>query len=478
MDSETGSSYDQNGDSSVGCSSTSTNLCGGLGISFDGLGISGIVNEFLNVASVMRNAGLGISLDLGYDISMTSPLSPDLERFPPWIDLIRCIRDVQSEAYNADLIKEAKAIVIGGTPISAIGAYTEIVRCLVDSLVGAFDRQRLRLLVVENGTLPDNPLFTEALFLAVQEYGTATKLSKFVLWRDHDLMWSTEPQLYGNYPYPGVRKPRPDAFIHYAVATDWMRHRLQAWASDTACHVISNRFISPTLDQHSPRSLRAAYAIPMDAYLIARCTRIIPQKCIERDLRLADEIQRRLESSGDHRGVFLFVTGPTRENEFEYERLRLLEDRLSIAGQVIWGGGLLPLNSLMSQNPKPVLRFSVADLLAEADVSSFLTSFDYEGFGNPPGEAMAMGVPFIATTYELYHEVYGRRGAVAPLLHINRNSSAEDPLPDHFVAWVLRILTDPKYREQIVRHNRAVCIRHFSLAELENQLKQMFPDAL
>ena len=119
-------------------------------------------------------------------------------------------------------------------------------------------------------------------------------------------------------------------------------------------------------------------------------------------------------------------------------------------------------------------RFSIRDLLAESDLSSFLTSYDYEGFGNPPGEAMAMGVPYISTTYELYQEVYGSRGAVAPLLPIDRASSPADPIPESFVLWTLRALTDGEYGAEVVRRNLEVCRRFFSMDALERQLREIF----
>jgi glycosyltransferase involved in cell wall biosynthesis len=339
-------------------------------------------------------------------------------------------------------------------------------------LVAKFKQENVRLIVVENGTLPDNPLFTEAVYLAVQEYGAHAGLEKYVLWRDHDLMWSAEPHLYGQYPYPGVRKPSASPYIHYAVASEWMRLRIHAWAPSVEYHVIPNRFFRPSTRKISGR-LRSAYGIPEDAYLIARCTRVVPQKCIERDLRLIDELQKRLTPSGHGRKVFLFVTGPIKEDLQEFERLAAIERRLSIAGQVVWGNGLLPFNQELIGELNCDC-FSVYDLLNEADLSSFLTCYDYEGFGNPPGESMAMGVPFIATTYELYQEVYGSKGAIAPLLPINRSSTASDPIPEFFIEWTLKTLTDPEYRAQIRQRNLEVCDRFYSLAALEQQIDNLF----
>ena len=445
-----------------------------LGISFDGLAISGIVNEFLNFADVFRRYRLRILFDIGYDITIGRTSDLGSSYFPPWTTSIRSLGESLPQAYTSDVVKEAIACVYRGTPIAEAEQYADVCSQLASTLVATFEREDVRLIVVANGTLPDNPLFSEALYIAIQEYGARRKFEKYVLWMDHDLMWSAEPHYYGPYPYPGVRKPAANPHIHYAVATEWMRSRTQAWAPSAAYQIVSNRFFRPN-SRRAPGRLRAAYGIPEDAYLIARCTRVVPQKCVERDLRLLNQLQKRLAELGDSRKVFLFVTGPNKEDSEEFERLRIIANQLAIENQVVWGNGLLPFNPALIEDPDRD-HFSIHDLLSEADLSSFLTSYDYEGFGNPPGESMAMGVPFIATTYELYDEVYGSKGAIAPLLPIDRTSTAGDPIPEFFIEWTMKTMTDPEYRAQVQRKNLEVCERFYSLSALDRQAIDLFPN--
>jgi len=443
-----------------------------LGISFDGLAISGIVSELVNAVELHRRRGRGVAVDLGYDIAFRRPSG---EQFlPPWLDLVRAAGESLPKDYTPALVNEVFDRVVNGTSVAAMGVYEDICNDLASRLVTTFDREGIRFLHVENGTLPDNPLFTEALYIAIREYGARQNFGKFVLWRDFDLMWSAEPHLYGPFPYPGVHKPEVSPYIHYAVVTDWMRKRMETWARGPQYHVIPDRFFTLNSTVHKRRSPRAAYGIPEDAFLIARCTRVIPQKSVERDLRLLDILQQQLRSEADPRRVFLFVCGRIDEEPDEFHHLRAVESSLSIAGQVIWADGMLPFTADPNVQRE---HFSVRDLLAESDLSSFLTTYDYEGFGNPPGEAMAAGVPFIATTYELYEEVYGSKGAVAPLLPIDRRSSPSDPIPEFFVAWVLRALKDEQYRREIVTRNLDVCRRFFSLDALERQLSEIFAGA-
>lgn len=447
------------------------------GVSFDGLAVSGVVNELLNVMTVFQDANLRILVDLGGDVTHRAEMPLDTDVLPAWVTPLRLAVPIPA-GYDAALVEEATASVLRGTPVAAVPAFQKVCRELSSAMVAAMEREAVQVLIVENGTLPDNPLYTEALYLAIEDYGARHGLGKYVMWRDHDLMWSTEPHYYGSFPYEGVRRPVDNRHIHYCVATDWMARRFQSWAKIQP-HVISNRFRlppEPADRSAAAATFRKAYAIPSDAILIARCTRVIREKSIARDLRLIQSLQRRLADAGDPRRIHLFVTGPTNEDPPEYSRLVDLARTIGIEQQITWANALSPFNSAFA--PKSDGTFSVADLLMAADLSSFLTTYDYEGFGNPPGEAMACGVPYIVTSYELYHDVYGKKGALAPVLPIGRDTPADDPMPEDFVDGVLRLLRNREYRDQVVAKNRDVCRRFFSLDALAEQMQDLFGEVL
>src|SRR5215216_2781965 len=99
--------------------------CSILGISFDGLAISGIVNEFLNVAAVLRDERLRVLLDLGYDITMGRTVDSGDPFLPAWVEVVRCV-GTHPRAYTKEVVEEAIDRVVAGTSISAAKVYDDL----------------------------------------------------------------------------------------------------------------------------------------------------------------------------------------------------------------------------------------------------------------------------------------------------------------------------------------------------------------
>src|SRR5262249_14361159 len=149
-------------------------------------------------------------------------------------------------------------------------------------------------------------------------------------------------------------------------------------------------------------------------------------KRIDRDLHLIAALP----------GVWLFVAGDPTEDPAEHSNLQRLAARLGVADRVIFGGRLAP------REVRTGTAYSIRDLLAEATLASFLTSYDYESYGNPIGEAIASGVPYLTSDYELYHTVYGHLGLRAPTL------TTDLPTPS-FVDSVAELLLDEGKRARM-----------------------------
>ncbi|MET0235681.1 MAG: glycosyltransferase [Kibdelosporangium sp.] len=418
------------------------------GISFDATPISGVVVEFVKTAGHFVEQGHRVLLDLGYDIKADKdlffrPYRDEGELLPDWVRLVRVDGIEHVDGYDQQFVDHVlRDVVRSGEPEPAI---ERIAQRISELIVRAWEAQDVSFVLVENGTLPENITYTKALHRAIGEYGARRGLGRFVLWRDHDLMWQSEPSSgkYGEFPYPATPQPVKSPHIHYVMLHEEARRRMLEWAPHLdAIDVLPNTFAygRPAVDA-SNAGFRADFGIPAGAPLLARCTRIIEQKRIDRDLHLVAGLP----------GTYLFVAGDTTESPAEYRRLTALADELGVTGRVVFGGLLAPREGRSSGR-----LYSISDLLAHSTVMSFLTSYDYESYGNPIGEAIASGVPYLTTRYQLYDTVYGGKGFRAVVF-----DPADGDLPGPgFIQEVRDLLDDEEKRADMADFNYQLGERH------------------
>ncbi|MFD4637021.1 glycosyltransferase [Lentzea sp. NPDC058436] len=397
------------------------------GVSFDATAMSGVVVEFLKTSKSFADRGYRVHLDLGYDIKADKGrFFHDYrhEHVPEWVTLDRVDGLGRIAGYDREFVAATLESVRRDEPPRTDRVTGE----LADAIVRTWEDRGVELVMVENGTLPENVTYTKALYQAIAIYGARHDLGRYVLWRDHDLMWQSEPAKYGSFPYPATPPMVNSPHIHYFALHEEARRRTLEWMPHLRnLDVLPNTFTPPS--RPGRPDFREHHGIAPDTRLIARCTRIIPQKRIDRDLHLLARLP----------GTCLFVAGDTEEDPAETARLRALAGELRV--DVVFGGVLEPCESA---GP----GFSVRDLLAHADVVSFLTSYDYESYGNPIGEAIAAGVPYIASRYALYDTVYA--GFEAPVLDIVKHD-----LPTaEFARQVHELMTNAERRAEVVAHNR------------------------
>jgi glycosyltransferase involved in cell wall biosynthesis len=425
------------------------------GISFDATPISGLVVEFVKTASVFRDRGHRVHLDLGYDIKADKnaffrPYRQEHSALPDWVRLDRpSLAGI--EGYHGEFVAEVLREVVGAGRPALLPRVEALASVVADRIVAAWRRAGVTFVVVENGTLPENIIYTKALYQAIARYGRAAGLGRFVLWRDHDLMWQSEPGSgkYGREPYPHAVRPVDSPHIQYVALHDEAKRKTLSWAIDL--HDIA---VLPNTFDHAPTrplpGFRAHFGIPDGAPLIARCTRVIPQKRIDRDLHLIARLP----------GVQLFVAGDPAEDPVEFVRLQRLAADLGVTERVVFGGRLAP------REVRTGRAYSIRDLLAEATLASFLTSYDYESYGNPIGEAIASGVPYLTSDYALYHTVYGHLGFQAPIL------TADLP-NESFVDSVRELLLDEGKRARMAEHNHRIGRQHFDRDRTEQLVDEM-----
>ncbi|TQK42747.1 glycosyl transferase family 1 [Streptomyces sp. SLBN-118] len=440
------------------------------GVSFDATPISGLVVEFVKAARVFRDQGCRVHLDLGYDIKADKglffkPYRDEAALLPDWVRLGRINGIDEIPGYDQSFVSTVmREYIQDGAGEQLLPRIDAVAEALGRRIEEHWQRLDVSFVIVENGTLPENVVYTKALYRAIERYGRRNGLGRFVLWRDHDLMWQSEPGIkkYGDFPYSHTVAPVNSPHIHYVVLHDQARRKTLEWVPGLEnIGVLPNSFthVPAVIDQHNA-DFRREHQIPEDALLIARCTRIIPQKRIDRDIHLVAGLADRAE-------VYLFVAGDPTESPGEHARLICLAESLGVRDRVVFGGWLAPHEA---QVGCPSGRgYSVQDVLAHADVASFLTSYDYESYGNPIGEAIASRVPYIASRYALYDTVYGDKGFRAPVLEL---ATSDLPTPS-FVDSVADLLLDERKRDETAEFNYRLGMEHFGVAHVGEVLAEL-----
>jgi glycosyltransferase involved in cell wall biosynthesis/GT2 family glycosyltransferase len=434
------------------------------GVSFDATPLSGVVVEFLKTARRPAGRGLRVHLDLGYDIKADKgaffrPYRDEAGLLPEWVTLDRVEGVDRIEGYHGEFAERVLAQVVQHGDETLRPEIDRIAGELADRIVATWERLGVTMVMVENGTLPENITYTEALYRAIDRYGARHRLGRFVFWRDHDLMWQSEPGIakYGQFPYPGVPAPRNSPHIHYFALHEEAQARTLEWVPDLRnIDVLPNAFaIAPARVDHRNAAFRRDHGIPGGVPLLARITRIIPQKRIDRDLHLLALLP----------DAWLFVAGDVAEAPAEHVRLAGLADRLGVRDRVVFGGWLTPYDTAVPG------RYSVRDLLAHTAVVLFLTSYDYESYGNPVSEAIASGTPYVTSGYELYDVVYGSKGFRAPVLDIRTRD-----LPDAaFAREVAELITDEGKRAEVVRANSELGQARFGTRVVDDLVDRLYP---
>ncbi len=444
------------------------------GVSFDATPLSGVVVEFLKTAALFRDRGWQVRLDLGYDIKADKgrffqPYRDEAALLPEWVSLVRVAGLRRLAGYDARFTARVLRETVGAGRPELLPEVRRLAGEVAGALLETWEEHRVGAVLVENGTLPENIVYTLALQRAVAVYGERHRLGRFVLWRDHDLMWQSEPGTgkYGVHPYPHTPRPVASRHIRYLALHEEARRRTLRWAPHLReIDVLPNTFPHrPARVTPANAGFRHAHGIPPGVPLLARTTRIIPQKAVDRDIRLVAAL------AGT--GTRLFVAGDPGECPGEHRRLTDLANALGVADRVVFGGWLPPDDAATGRRADGA--WTVRDLLAHADAVSFLTSYDYESYGNPIGEAIAAKVPYLTTRYELYETVYGAKGFRAPVLDLAGGEAAGDRLDAAFVRQTARLLTDEEERARMAEHNYTLGQRHFGSRPAERLLDRLIP---
>ncbi|WP_032116103.1 glycosyl transferase family 2 [Candidatus Arsenophonus nilaparvatae] len=429
-------------------------------ISFDAIAVSGITVEATKLACYLNNRGFESFIDLGYDIKIdkgnfAKPYSCyEKSIFDKHFKLVR-INDIYLlKNYTVEFINKVNNILINGTTKAnlieknnLLEQVNIVANALSELIFNTWNKLEITHLVIENGTLPENIIYTKALYKSIEKYGLQKNLACFVLWRDHDLMWNSETlsKKYGQDPWYYAIKPIKSKYIKYVTLNDSLAKKLKDWSNqDINIDVMRNTYLFN--NNHNRMNIRDRFNISKDDFLIARTTRIIPEKKLERDIYLVRKLNDLYIKKNKSCSIYLIIAGDEKENSDYSNYLRQYIKKLEIENFIKFSGPLQH-DFIENENNKPTIQ----DLYYSSDMVSFLTSYDYDSYGNPIGEAISHKRCYISTSYEYYHEVYGQHGFKTELMNI---SPKKDGLPDdNFIHRVYNLINDRNQTAALVKHN-------------------------
>jgi glycosyltransferase involved in cell wall biosynthesis len=193
------------------------------------------------------------------------------------------------------------------------------------------------------------------------------------------------------------------------------------------------------------RAGRKYLGLDEDCLLILSLNRISPGKCDYKQLLLA--FQRLCQSGSVAKHVRLAIVGGVSPEDEDYVRsLKRLASKLKIKKRVHFGGHF-------EESIKK-------DILAAADIFVSLASNPQESFGIVLLEALAAGLPIVATDWNGYPEVLPpfykqffvetiASHEVARVLNWKQLSDAVAPNFGGIVAQLLRFINEPQLRQEL-----------------------------
>ncbi|HGJ5897547.1 glycosyl transferase family 2 [Arsenophonus apicola] len=338
-------------------------------ISFDAIAVSGIKVEAAKLAFYLNNRGFESFIDLGYDIKIdkgnfAKPYSCyEKSIFDKHFNLVR-INDIHLlKNYTTEFIDKINNTLIKGTTKANLkekNRLLEQVDIVADQLseliFNIWNKLEITHLVIENGTLPENIIYTKALYKSIEKYGTQKNLACFVLWRDHDLMWNSETlsKKYGQEPWYYAIKPIKSKYIKYVTLNNSLAKKLKDWSKqDINIDIMRNTYLFN--NNHDRINIRDRFNISKDDFLIARTTRIIPEKKLERDIYLIKKLNELYIKNNKSNYIYLIIAGDEKENSDYSHYLRKYIKKLELDSFIKFSGPLQH-DFIENENNKPTIQ--------------------------------------------------------------------------------------------------------------------------
>jgi len=345
----------------------------------------------------------------------------------------------------------------------------ELKRKLKDRLYEFINRFEIDLLVPENAlTIPLNIPLGIAITEVISETGMPT------IAHHHDFFWERQHFMTNAaWEYLNMAFPPHLPTIKHVVINSSADNQLSLRTGISATIIpnvmdfehpppiagdfhscgLSSKNEPPAVDDYAS-DVRQALGVADDEVLILQPTRVVKRKGIEH----AIELVRRLGVQGK-----LIISHASGDEGYDYER-RVREYSKLMKVDTYFVSNIINEQRGLTKNGRKI--YTLEDVYPHADLVTYPSTF--EGFGNAFLEAIYFCRPIVVNTYSIYTMDIKPKGF--KVIEIDGFVS------DEAVRQTRKVLTDSKYRLNMVKHNYETAQKYFSYSVLRKKLKNLISD--
>jgi glycosyltransferase involved in cell wall biosynthesis len=345
----------------------------------------------------------------------------------------------------------------------------ELKRKLKDRLYEFINKFNIDLLVPENAlTIPLNIPLGIALTEIISETGMPT------IAHHHDFFWERQHFMTNAaWEYLNMAFPPHLPTIEHVVINSSADNQLSLrtgisstmipnvmdfenpppMAGDFQSCGLESEKTAPAVDEYAS-DVRQALGMADDEKLILQPTRVVKRKGIEH----AIELVHRLQMKGK-----LIISHASGDEGYDYER-RVREYSKLMKVDTYFVSNIINEQRGLTKNGRKI--YTLEDVYPHADLVTYPSTF--EGFGNAFLEAIYFCRPIVVNSYSIYTMDIKPKGFA--VIEIDGFVS------DEAVRQTRKVLTDPEYRHNMVKHNYETAQKYFSYSVLRQKLKNLISD--
>ena len=345
----------------------------------------------------------------------------------------------------------------------------ELKRKLKDDLYRFIDKYKIDLLVPENAlTIPLNL----PLGIAVTEVISETGMPAIA--HHHDFFWERQNFMTNAvWEYLNMAFPPHLPTIQHVVINSSADNQLSLRTGISATIIpnvmdfenpppMVNGFDSCGLDSAKKEvsgdeyasDVRQSLGVADDELLILQPTRVVKRKGIEHAIELVHRLGMKAK---------LIISHASGDEGYDYER-RVREYSKLMKVDTYFVSNIINEHRGLTKNGRKI--YTLQDVYPHADLVTYPSTF--EGFGNAFLEAIYFCRAIVVNTYSIYTMDIKPKGF--SVIEIDGYVS------DEAVRKTRKVLTDPEFRNKMVKHNYETATHYYSYSVLHNKLKNLIKD--